>query len=144
MAYASMLSGITLANAGLGTVHGFASSIGGFYDIPHGLICARMMEPVNRLTVEKLRKEQGGGQSLMKYARIGKLFSKDKNTSDAYYIDLLLGVIGQWTDGFAIPGLGTFGVTEKDFEKIIDKTSNKFNPIDLDRDELHEALRQAL
>ncbi|NJN24914.1 MAG: iron-containing alcohol dehydrogenase [Cyclobacteriaceae bacterium] len=144
MAYAAMLSGLVLANAGLGTVHGFASSIGGYFDIPHGLICARMMAPVNQLTVAKLRKEHGGGERLWKYARIGKLFSKDKNTSDAYYIDLLLGVIGQWTDGFAIPGLGAYGVTENDFEKIIDNTSNKFNPIDLDRDELHEALRMAL
>lgn len=144
MAYASMLSGITLANAGLGTVHGFASSIGGFFDIPHGLICARMMEPVNRLNVEKLRSIDINHPGLSKYARIGKLFSKDKNTSDAYYIDLLLGLINQWTEGFGILGLAKFGVKEKHFTKIITKTGNKYNPIELDESELAESLRRAL
>ena len=144
MAYASMLSGITLANAGLGTIHGFASSIGGFFAIPHGLICARLMEPVNRITVEKLRKKELGSPALLKYARIGKLFSKDKNTSDAYYIDLLLGIIQQWTEGFEIKGLSEFDVEENDFEKIIAKTSNKNNPIELNHVELYEALKKAL
>ena len=144
VAYAAMLSGITLANAGLGTVHGFASSIGGFYDIPHGLICARMMEPVNRLTVEKLRKLKTNDQALLKYARIGKLFSEDKNTSDDYYIDLLLDLIGQWTLEFGIGGLTEFGIKESDFSKIITKTSNKYNPVELETEELKEALNRAV
>ena len=144
MAYASMLSGITLANAGLGTVHGFASSIGGFFDIPHGFICARMMEPVNRLNVEKLRSIDVKHPGLSKYARIGKLFSKDKNTSDAYYIDLLLGLINQWTEGFGILGLAKYGVKEKHFKKIIAKTGNKYNPVELDESELIKSLRRAL
>ena len=144
MAYASMLSGITLANAGLGTVHGFASSIGGFFDIPHGLICARMMEPVNRLNVKKLRNIDANHPGLSKYARIGKLFSKDKNTSDGYYIDLLLGLISQWTEGFGIVGLAKYGVEEKDFSKIIAKTGNKYNPVELNEIELAESLQRAL
>lgn len=144
MAYASMLSGITLANAGLGTVHGFASSIGGFFDVPHGLVCARMMSPVNRLTVDKLRIKEPGGHGLYKYARIGKLFSADKNSSDDLYIDLLLEIIEKWTEEFEIKKLSEFGVQESDFARIISMTGNKYNPIDLDAGELEEALRRAV
>jgi alcohol dehydrogenase class IV len=43
MAFASLLGGLALANAGLGVVHGFAAPIGGMYDIPHGAICAALL-----------------------------------------------------------------------------------------------------
>lgn len=144
MAYASMVSGITLANAGLGTVHGFASSIGGLFDIPHGLVCAKMMGPVNRLTVEKLRLKDSGSQGLYKYARIGKLFSKDKNKSDAMYVDLLLEQIEKWTEDFELRKISEFGIQETDFSRIVSKTDNKYNPIDLEKEELEESLRRAI
>ena len=144
MSYASMISGITLANAGLGTVHGLASSLGGFFDIPHGLICARMMEPVNRLTIEKLRRVKSENIGLFKYARIGKLFSGDKNATDDYYIDVLLETIQKYTDEFRLHSLSDYGIEAGDFEKIISKTSNKYNPIDLNTEELKEALTCAL
>jgi len=38
--YGSFISGVALANAGLGAAHGFAAAVGGAYDVPHGLACA--------------------------------------------------------------------------------------------------------
>src|SRR4030042_5754294 len=50
MSFAALTSGICLANAGLGVVHGFASSIGGMFNIPHGAICGTLMAPANAIS----------------------------------------------------------------------------------------------
>ncbi|HOV13052.1 MAG TPA: iron-containing alcohol dehydrogenase, partial [Spirochaetota bacterium] len=49
MLEASLSSGITLASSGLGAVHGFASGLGGMFNIPHGLICAILLPHIVRL-----------------------------------------------------------------------------------------------
>ncbi|UCF98947.1 MAG: iron-containing alcohol dehydrogenase [Spirochaetaceae bacterium] len=58
-AYGSMVSGIALANSGLGAAHGFASGLGGLFDIPHGLICALFIRPVLRANAELIREDCG-------------------------------------------------------------------------------------
>ncbi len=144
MSYSSLISGITLANAGLGTIHGFASSIGGFFNIPHGLVCARLMGPVNKLTVDKLKSQNSNGTALKKYARIGQLFNDNKNRSNGYNIDLLLDTITRWTAEFGIRSFSEYGLKENDFRKVISNTGNKNNPIELDDDEMAEALKSTL
>ncbi|MBA7659227.1 Alcohol dehydrogenase 2 [subsurface metagenome] len=56
-AYGAMISGLALSNSGLGAAHGFASGLGGLYDIPHGLICALFIGPVLKVNGELIRKD---------------------------------------------------------------------------------------
>ena len=56
-AYGSLISGLALANSGLGAVHGFASGLGGLYDIPHGLICSVLINPVLEANANVIKKK---------------------------------------------------------------------------------------
>jgi alcohol dehydrogenase class IV len=56
MAHAALLSGMALANSGLGFAHGVAAALGVYAKVPHGLACAMMLPialRVNRETAEK-------------------------------------------------------------------------------------------
>ena len=57
MAYGALISGITLANAGLGVVHGYASTIGGYFDIPHGVVCGSLLPTATEVNIRELLKE---------------------------------------------------------------------------------------
>ena len=143
MSLASYLSGITLANAGLGLVHGFASSIGGFFDISHGVISSSLMPACNRFTVKKLRQRRTNDAALVKYAKTGKIFLEATNKSDDYYIDYLLDLIDNWTHAMKIPRLRNGGVLPQHYKKIVEVTENKNNPIALEKDEMMEVLEMA-
>ena len=55
MSVASLMGGISLANAKLGAVHGFAAVLGGMFEhAPHGAICASLLPHVMRKNCEKL------------------------------------------------------------------------------------------
>lgn len=144
MSYAALISGITLANAGLGTVHGFASSIGGFFDIPHGTVCGTLMGATNRMTLKRIKSTKEGEYALEKYAQVGKLFAGSHSESQEFYIEYLLNVIDSYTEEFNLGKLSTFGVQESDFEKIIAATGNKNNPVQLDMNELKAILKERI
>jgi alcohol dehydrogenase class IV len=143
MALAAYLSGVTLANAGLGLVHGFSSSVGGYFNIPHGVICSALMAPVNRITVRRLRKEHRHGDALKKYATAGRLFSGTPNKPDDYYVDVLLSTIEHAAREMGIPKLSAHSVFPGQFPRIIAETRNKNNPVDFVKEEMFEALEAA-
>ncbi len=144
MSYAAMLSGISLSNAGLGVIHGFAQPLGSLFPIPHGIVCGGLMGVVNRITVEKLRKSETGNYYLDKYALIGKLFNKSDGKNDDFYIDAFLDVIDKLVEEMNIPRLNQFGVSEKDLNAIIQQTSLKNHPVSFSEEELHEILCKRL
>jgi alcohol dehydrogenase class IV len=143
MSYASLNSGICLANAGLGTVHGFASSIGGWYNIPHGLICGTLMAVTNRVNVRELR-ACSGNHALTKYAELGKLFLDIEGKIDDYYIDGFIDYLYKLISDLQLPGLAGFGLEERHIEEICAQTDNKNNPVKLSLEKLVEILHERL
>lgn len=139
MSFAALTSGICLANAGLGVVHGFASAIGGFYNLPHGTICGSLMATANEVTVRKLRKTGLNPGALKKYAVLGSLFLDEINRSDDYYIDGFINYLHELTSKLRIPRL-KIPVNESSIEQICNNAGSKNNPVKLDTDDLREIL----
>ena len=129
MAYAALCSGITLANAGLGVVHGFASSIGGRFEIPHGLICGTLMGVANEYTLNSLLKINAEDPAVKKYADAGMIFHGTTNRDPIFYAEFMINKIHDLTERFAIPGLGDYGFDKNEIDRIVQSTSCKYNPI---------------
>jgi alcohol dehydrogenase class IV len=140
MANAAFCSGITLANAGLGVVHGFASSVGGRIDIPHGLLCASLMGIANEITLNKLLKTNPDDKAVLKYARVGEIFHGSSDKDRMFYAEFLINKIYDLTLKFRLPKLKTFGFNPEDMENIIKITSNKNNPVELLDSDMKEIL----
>ncbi len=142
MAYGSLISGIVLANAGLGIVHGLASSIGGLFNIPHGTVCGTLLAESTKMNVKRLEQiGLDGEHGLMKYAIIGALIvDKDYevNIDASYYCSVLIETLEKWTEQLNLDTLGKYGITPKDVEKIVKKTGLKNNPVNLNPEDIKE------
>ena len=66
MSYAAWLSGVTLANAGLGMAHGVAAALGVHCRVPHGLACAVMLVPAMKVNLQLCYRD---------YAQLGELMA---------------------------------------------------------------------
>jgi alcohol dehydrogenase class IV len=142
MSFAALTSGICLANAGLGVVHGFASSLGGMYDIPHGVICGTLMALSNEANVKRLRRNQDNPSALKKYAALGGLFLDKASKSEGFLIDGFIDYLHQLTDELQLPGLKEAGVNVEDLKEIASLTECKNNPVKLDRNEILDILEK--
>jgi len=147
MAYASLVSGMTLANAGLGVVHGLASPIGGLFSIPHGVVCGTLVGAETRVNIEKLRGlEQGNRVALRKYAEIGALLSGKAFRQEEIHLccDLLIERIDGWIETLAIPRLSRYGIRASDLDRIARSAGNKNNPVALSAEEIKDLLLMRL
>lgn len=144
MAYASLMSGITLANAGLGIVHGLAGPIGGLFDIPHGVICGTLLAEATKINIEKLQElGSSGKEGLRKYADIGVLLSGNKFVEQGKideYCSILVNTLDGWTQDLKLERLGKYGINIKDIEKIVEKAGLKNNPVNLNKKDIKTIL----
>jgi alcohol dehydrogenase class IV len=144
MAWASLLGGLCLANAGLGAVHGFAAPIGGMFPAPHGAVCARLLPLVVEANCRGLKQRQPGNPAISRYAEIARLLTG----SQAATIEDGIEWLKQLCLDLHIPALSDYGVSPADIAILVQKStaasSMKANPIQLTAPELADILEKAL
>ncbi|MBN2613991.1 MAG: iron-containing alcohol dehydrogenase [Bacteroidales bacterium] len=140
VAYGAMISGILLANAGLGLVHGFASSVGCLIEIPHGVLCGTLIGAANRYILKKLLSGDGNSRYIMKYALLERMINPAGPVDDAEAAKLFVARLEQLADELHLPKLGGYGLTINKIEMIADQTGQKNNPVVLDKEELKNVL----
>lgn len=144
LCYGSYISGLTLANAGLGVVHGFASAIGGLFPIPHGVICGTLLGQVIQTNIQALIRQDPESRVLLKYARAGALLSKSETHDPVENARILCERLNHWIEILRIPRLGQFGVSRDDMGQILGETRQKNNPVKLNPGELESILIQRI
>jgi len=146
MAYAALLSGITLAQVGLGSVHGLASPLGAFFPIPHGVVCGTLVAEATRVNLMALREREPLHPALARYAEVGRLMTGNELT-DWEAQTALVELLEEWTRRLDLPHLGTYGVAEVDVAHIVANSrgaSMKTNPIVLTDQEIAGLVRARL
>jgi alcohol dehydrogenase class IV len=148
MAFGSLMSGITLANAGLGIIHGLASAIGGFFNIPHGVVCGSLLSEATKMNIEMLQKIGPKGKlGLKKHAKVGALLlgkSEPIENKIQEYCLKLIEILEEWTNDLKIDRLGKFGIDEKDIDKIVESSGLKNNPVNLSKENIKKILLNRL
>lgn len=148
MAYGSLMSGIVLANAGLGIVHGLASPIGGLFKIPHGVVCGTLLAEATKKNIEMLLKQGSAGRvALKKYAQIGALLTDEYDVEDKKikkYCMKLIETFERWTEELKIDRLGKYGINERDLDKIVEKAGLKNNPVNLSKEDIKKIVLNRL
>lgn len=143
MSWASLLSGMALANAGLGAVHGFAGPIGGMFNAPHGVICASLLPAVVKANIKNLGINHPDHPSLGKYQDITRILCQNPHADISDGINWLEELCAT----LSIPQLRDLGIERRYFNEIVEKamsaSSMKGNPIDLEATELIEILEQS-
>jgi alcohol dehydrogenase class IV len=143
MALAAMFSGITLAHAGLGLVHGFASPLGGFFDIPHGVACGSLMAPVFAHTIDNLM-DQPDHPALQKLIIVSKVFADFKYKKEVEYLQAFQEKLLHISSLLDMPRLSEYGFSEEGIPRILANTSHKFHPVNLTESQMEDCLRRRI
>ncbi len=147
MAYAAFISGLTLANAGLGSVHGLASPLGAFFPVPHGVVCGTLIAEAVRINIGALLKRDKDHLALNKYAGVGRLLSGDPSLDNDAAQAELVRILEQWTARFGLPLLSEYGIEEDDIPRIVRNSrghSMETNPVELTDAEIEMLIRSRL
>lgn len=144
MAYAAWLSGVCLANAGLGTVHGLAGAAGALAPVPHGVFCGALLPHVVERTIEAVSRRRDGSGVLSRIAAAGRALSSQSGGSLEAQMHLLVDRLVEFARVADLPRLSEYGMDTALARVIAEAGNNKQHPHEFDVDERYELLERAL
>jgi alcohol dehydrogenase class IV len=111
MSHAALLSGMALANSGLGMAHGVAAALGTHCRVPHGAACALLLPAAIRTNMELCQAD---------FARLGHLLFGGGLKQPAETAERFLREIETLCDRVGVPRrLGQVGVTREQIPAIV-------------------------
>ena len=143
MAYASLISGINLAQTGLGSVHGLASPLGAFYPIPHGVVCGTLVAAATEMNINAIFEREPDNPALARYARVSEVLAQRRFRSQDDALRHLVQLLSQWTEDLRLHRLSSYGLEHDALDHVVAHSrgsSMKTNPIVLTDDEIKAIL----
>ncbi len=139
MAYGSFLSGICLANAGLGADHGIAAAFGAVLGVPHGLACAVLLPHVMAFNLP----HAGQKAAAIAQALTGRSFAEAADNAKA-----VTGFLRELSERLGIPQkLNLPDVSGGTLDRVfraVSRSSMSGNPVEMTADETMEMISKAI
>ncbi len=158
MAYAAYLSGIVLANASLGVVHGLAPVLGSLKEAPHGYLCGRLLAGATERIVERLldrvaeAADKGAEEeadralaALKKYYRAACIVTGEEMT-EAFpkmipekikeRIEGMTRMLRRWVEDFTLSPMSDYGFTEENLLCCAASAGLKGTPVALSAEDI--------
>ncbi|MFN2273582.1 MAG: iron-containing alcohol dehydrogenase, partial [Anaerolineales bacterium] len=143
MSIASLLSGLALANSGLGATHGFAGPLGGMYHAAHGAICAALLPHTMQVNLAAIESRGAEDDLRARFDRVGQLLTGRPEATAADGVSWLL----ELCRDLEVPGLDQFGLNPDEIPDLIEKarvsSSMRGNPVELTHEELEQIVERA-
>ena len=144
MCLASLFSGMALANAKLGAVHGIAGPLGGMISGAHGAICAALLPGVMETNMKALRKRAANSPALARYRELARILTGSAKAQAEDSISWVKNLC----QSLQVESLAHLGLNKSDLPDVVAKSqkasSMQGNPIHLTEAELMETLQMAL
>lgn len=142
MALASLIGGISLANAKLGLVHGFAGPLGGMLpNAPHGYLCAVFLAPVIAANIAAIRAEDEKDERLERFGEVARIVTGKMDAT----ADDLAPWVAEVCKTLKVQPLREFGFKEEMIPELVKKVGNagstKGNPIVIPPEGLESIIR---
>ncbi|WP_046529978.1 iron-containing alcohol dehydrogenase [Cellulomonas sp. FA1] len=141
LAIAALLSGMALANAKLGAVHGLAAALGGRLGAPHGQVCAAVLAATTAANVAALRRlGDAGAAGLARYDDAAAALTGRPAARAADAVAWL----AETVTALDVPGLGALGLAEEDVAAVVADalaaSSTRGNPVTLTVEEMTDVV----